>query len=209
MAGTLDEVLWLLQLPRMISLHERILRSFPPHEAIPFVAIPVRVGFMYDLLFFRAGLQVVGLFVFVARYPLKTLLYILYTLLEIYNYLHCIVQHSIGKWMESMQVATANFEEKIADRGLTNLSHSWHVEKIFEFVTPAPIFNDRDIHPSTLAQHQLCIKATDIHPGHKLPTSLHAFSPQLPTPLFTFCDSWPCSTSELHPCQSTNDDIFG
>lgn len=103
-----------------------------------------------------------------------------------------------------MLVATANFEEKIADRELTNLSHSWHVEIILKFVTPAPIFNDRDIHPSTLAQHQLCIKTTDIHPGHKLPTSLHAFSPQLPTSLFTFCDSWPCSTSELYPCKSTN-----
>lgn len=92
MAGTLDEVLRLLQLPRMISLHERILRSFPPHEAIPFVAIPVRVGFMYEL-FFRAGL--VGLFVFVARYPLKTLLYILYALLvKIYNYLQCIFSAS-------------------------------------------------------------------------------------------------------------------
>lgn len=202
MAGTLDEVLWLLQLPRMISLHERILRSFPPHEAIPFVAIPVRVGFMYDLLFFRAGL--VGLFVFVARYPLKTLLYILYTLLEIYNYLHCIVQHSIGKWMESMQVATANFEEKIADRELTNLSHSWHVEKIFEFVTPAPIFNDRDIYPSTLAQHQLCIKATVIHTGPIPPASLHAFSPQRSTPLSTLCNPRPCSTSELYSCKSTN-----
>lgn len=46
-------------------------------------------------------------FVSVARYPLKTLL-------EIYKYLHCIVQRNFGKWMESMQVATASFEEKIA-----------------------------------------------------------------------------------------------
>lgn len=103
-----------------------------------------------------------------------------------------------------MQVATASFEEKIAGRELTNLSHSWHVEMIFEFVTLAPIFNDRDIHPSTLAQHQLCIKTTDIHPGHKLPASLHAFSPKYSTPLYTLCNPRPYSTSELYPCKSTN-----
>lgn len=84
MAGTLDEVLWLLQLPRMIRLHERILRSFSPHEAIPFVAIPVCVGFMHGL-FFRAGL--VGLFCVCCTIPVQGLVQVVHSLYTKYFFL--------------------------------------------------------------------------------------------------------------------------